>query len=86
MTLTSPPQTPVEEAMPQFYGIGEAARLAGCAPHYLSTLFYRGILDANRCGRVGGRIVVPAEYLDTIKAEVERRRLKVPSEEGAVAS
>lgn len=46
----------------------EIARKHGIAPRLISDLFYARKLDENRCPIVGGRRVIPLEYVP----EVER--------------
>ena len=50
------------------YLVSEIARLLNVAPRILSDLFYQRRLDDARCTIVGGRRLIPADYLPEIKA------------------
>jgi hypothetical protein len=50
-----------------FYFVSEIARRFKIAPRVLSDLFYQRELDDNRCPNVGGRRIIPADYLPEIE-------------------
>jgi hypothetical protein len=60
--------------VPDFLFVSQAARELGSQlgaevrPQDLSNLFYRRALRADLCPVVGGRRLIPCEYLATIKA------------------
>lgn len=56
---------------------GDAARAIGVPPKVISDFFYAGRLDAERCPIVGGRRLIPCDYLDVIRIEL-RRAGKLP--------
>jgi hypothetical protein len=54
--------------MPQFVFVSEAAsRIAGARPKDISDLFYLRKLDSGRCPVVGGRRLIPEDYLPEIE-------------------
>lgn len=55
-----------------FLSIGEAAARLGVKPRDLTTLFYSRGLDCDRCPVIGGRRLIPADYLPGIAAELRR--------------
>jgi hypothetical protein len=55
--------------MPQFVFVSEAARrIPGARPKDISDLFYLRKLNNGRCPVIGGRRLIPEDYL----AEIER--------------
>jgi hypothetical protein len=48
--------------------VSEAARHFGVAPRAISDLFYSRRLSDQRCPIVGGRRLIPAEYLPEVEA------------------
>jgi hypothetical protein len=67
----------------QHLTVSDVARLKGVAPRVISDLFYARRLDDLRCPIVGGRRLIPADYLP----EVERvlREVGYWREEGTCA-
>lgn len=65
--------------MDEFVSVGEAARLLGrrrgvvISPRLLSDLLYGGKLDGNRCRFVGGRRMIPSDYLPQVEEVLEAR-------------
>lgn len=58
--------------------ISAVARRIGVSPQVLSNLFYRRILDDEKCPVVNGRRVIPADYVAVIE-QVLRERGLMPS-------
>ena len=56
----------------KFLSVSEAARRLNARPRDISDLFYRRRLRDDLCPIVGGRRLIPAEYLDMIAAELRR--------------
>ncbi len=48
--------------------VSDAARLLGVAPRVISDLFYARRLDDRRCPIVGGRRLIPPDYLGEVEA------------------
>lgn len=48
--------------------VSEVARHLGARPKDISDLFYQRKLDDNRCPIIGGRRLIPEDYLDVIGA------------------
>jgi hypothetical protein len=57
------------------YIVSEIARRLGCSPRDISDLFYARWLDDCRCPIVGGRRMIPDDYLPEIEEELRRRGL-----------
>lgn len=51
----------------QFFVVSEVARRYGIAPRAISDLFYSRRLDDRRCQIIGGKRLIPAEYLPAIE-------------------
>jgi hypothetical protein len=70
--------------MPDLLTVSQVAReLSGdladtIRPRDISTLFYERVLNDARCPIVGGRRLIPREYLATIAAELQRRKKASP--------
>jgi hypothetical protein len=47
--------------------LSDVARELGVPPKFLADLFYRGRLDAGRCGTFAGRKVIPRSYVTEIR-------------------
>jgi len=63
--------------------VSEAARLIpGAKPKDISTLLYIRALDDERCPIIGGRRMIPLDYLDGIAIEL-RRAGKLPRKQVA---
>jgi hypothetical protein len=56
--------------------VGQVARKLNTSARVLTELFYRGVLDGDRCPIVAGRRMIPSDYLPTIKSELKRRKSK----------
>jgi hypothetical protein len=65
--------------MTQLYSVGEAARLIGESARRTSDGFYKNWFDTTACPLIGGRRMVPADYLPTLAAILRQRRAKVRS-------
>jgi len=62
--------------MATMFTVGEAAPLVGCLPKTLTDWLYLGTLDRRRCPIIGGRRMIPASYLDTIRRELRLRGIR----------
>jgi hypothetical protein len=51
--------------------VSEVARQIGARPKDISDLFYQRKLDDKRCPIVGGRRLIPEDYLPVIKATLQ---------------
>ena len=58
--------------MAKHLSVSEAARRWGIPPRLLSDLFYARRLDDRRCPIVGGRRLIPEDYLPEIEAVLRR--------------
>ena len=56
--------------------VAEVARTLDVRPRDISDLFYQRVLDAKRCPIVGGRRLIPEDYVSVIEAALARRRAK----------
>ena len=54
-------------ASPVFLSVGEVAQDAGVEPRVISDLLYARKLSTERCPIVGGRRLIPSDYLPEIK-------------------
>ena len=52
--------------------VSDAARKLGAKPRDISALFYDRRLDDARCPIIGGRRLIPENYLDSIRWELRR--------------
>jgi hypothetical protein len=52
--------------------VSQAARRWGVAPRAISDLFYARRLDDSRCPIVGGRRLIPVDYLPEIEAALRK--------------
>ncbi|MCA9069914.1 MAG: hypothetical protein KDA84_13365 [Planctomycetaceae bacterium] len=59
--------------MSELRSVGQVARELSIPPRILSDLFYSHHLDNNRCPVVGGRRLIPNDYLPELE-EVLRER------------
>jgi hypothetical protein len=60
--------------MMDFLSVGEAARLCNArSPKDVTSLFYRGELRDDICPIVGGRRVIPKEYIPTLEMVLRRK-------------
>ena len=67
-----------------YYTVSEVARPCGVLPRVISDLFYSRRLDDARCPIIGGRRLIPEDYISEIK-EVLRELGHLPTEEPAHA-
>lgn len=56
------------------FNVGEVANMIGVSPQSLTSAFYNRQLDVSRCPVVGGRRMIPAEYVPEIVALMKTRR------------
>ncbi len=62
----------------QHLNVSEVARQIGARPKDISDLFYQRRLDDERCPIVGGRRLIPVDYVPVIEAALrELGRLEV---------
>jgi hypothetical protein len=54
--------------MGEFLTVSETARPWGIPPRLISDLFYARKLDDSRCPIVGGRRLIPRDYVAQVKA------------------
>lgn len=62
--------------------VGDVARLLGVRPSQITALFYERRLRDDLCPIVGGRRIIPQNYVEVIAMELRRkgiRVLKVPA-------
>lgn len=57
--------------------VSGVARKLGANPRDISDLFYRRLLRDDLCPIIGGRRLIPPDYIDTIAAAL-RREHKLP--------
>jgi hypothetical protein len=57
-----------------FISISDAAKANGVPPKLVSDLFFRGILDRDRCTRIAGRTLIPRDYARAVVGPELRRR------------
>lgn len=62
--------------MADFVTVGEAARHLDIPPAKITGLFYRRALDVRRCPLIGGRRMIPREYVGEIAAVLIARGMK----------
>src|SRR5436190_914728 len=55
------------------FSITETARLLGVPVTVVNNGFYRGVFDRERCLKMGGRCLVPREYIDAVVIPTLRR-------------
>ncbi len=65
-----------------YHIVSEVARRLGVRPRDISDLFYQRRLDDARCPIVGGRRLIPADYISDIEAAL---RARAPAQEPAHA-
>jgi hypothetical protein len=53
--------------------VSEVARLLGVPPREISDLFYQRRLDDEICPVVGGRRLIPVEYIPVIRSVLQQR-------------
>jgi hypothetical protein len=62
--------------MDNVLSIGDAAGQLNVNPRVLTNMFYNGQLDRERCPVVGGRRLIPRDYLGEIKRVLHEARLR----------
>jgi len=67
-----------------FFIVSEVARQLGVRPRDISDLFYQRRLDDGRCPVVGGRRLIPADYIPAIREALQARQPR--GQEAACAS
>jgi hypothetical protein len=70
-------------AMSTLLHVSEVARRLHCRPRDISDLFYQRLLSDERCPVVGGRRLIPFEFVPVIQ-EVLNRRLRSDTRLGVV--
>lgn len=53
--------------------VGEVAEKLGCPPKTLSDMLYLRRLDISRCPLLGGRRMIPADYVPQIERLLNRK-------------
>jgi hypothetical protein len=61
-----------KRAVMNHFTVSDVGRRFGVAPRVISDLFYARKLDDRRCPIIGGRRLIPAEYLSTVEAALRR--------------
>jgi hypothetical protein len=56
--------------------VGELAKELDVPPWRISTLYYRRILDCDKCPVVAGRRMIPRSYIPTIRAAIKSHSRK----------
>jgi hypothetical protein len=69
-----------------YFTVSEVARRRGVPPRVISDLFYARRLDDSRCPIVGGRRLIPADYLPQIDAVLRAAGHAIFREEATSAS
>jgi hypothetical protein len=65
--------------MPEMVSVGEAARLCRArSPKDVTALFYRGELREDLCPIIGGRRLIPRDYLPVLEMVLRRRGWQLP--------
>ena len=63
--------------MNEFLSVGDVARRLSVRPPQITDLFYKRMLRDDLCPIVGGRRLIPAEYVDQIAAALRRKGVRV---------
>lgn len=63
--------------MPELVSVGEGARRLGAKPSDITNLFYQRQLRDDLCPVIGGRRVIPVDYLPQILAMLRRRGRRI---------
>lgn len=50
----------------------EVARQLGVLPRIIADFFYQGRLDEKECPSIGGRRIIPASYVPTIRKVLQK--------------
>jgi hypothetical protein len=69
--------------MGKVFSVSEVARDRGIMPRDISDLFYARRLDDNRCPVVGGRRIIPEDYLPVLDAVLREAGLLEPESANA---
>jgi hypothetical protein len=72
--------------MGRFVIVSEAARQIGVAPRAISDLFYARRLDDERCPVVGGRRLIPLDYLPVVEAALRAAGRLLTAESAPVST
>jgi hypothetical protein len=56
-----------------YFHVSEIARRYGVRPRDISDLFYRRVLDDQACPVVGGRRLIPEDYVPVVEAALYPR-------------
>jgi hypothetical protein len=64
-----------EENMPRFLVVSDVARRLATRPRAISDLFYQRKLSDARCPIVGGRRLIPEDYLPVVEAVLRKHGL-----------
>ncbi len=62
---------------PALLSVGEVARMLGVRPSRITALFYERRLREDRCPIVGGRRIIPEDYVPMIVAALRRKGIAV---------
>ena len=57
--------------------VGDAAKILGVRPAEITALFYQQKLCGDRCPIIGGRRIIPADYVEIIAMELRRKGIAV---------
>jgi hypothetical protein len=63
----------------QFSTVGEVATQLGVRPAQISQLFYERKLSGEQCPIVGGRRIIPPDYVPVIEMVLRRKGIAVRS-------
>lgn len=58
------------------YTVSEVARQVGARPRDISDLFYQRLLSDEKCPIIGGRRIIPPDYLPVITATLHDLHLR----------
>jgi hypothetical protein len=68
-----------------FLTVSDVARRCQVRPRDLSDLFYQRKLDDSRCPIVGGRRLIPQDFLPEIEATLAAHGMRAPAKESVLA-
>ena len=66
----------------QYLSVGDVARQLGVRPVDITNLFYRRDLRGDCCPIVGGRRLIPPDYVDVIAMALRRKGIVVKTRTG----